>query len=175
MVTEFGMSERLGPLSFGKRDELVFLGREIGEQRNYSDEVAKKIDEEVRAIIDRAYERATPGPETHRDKLEALAEKLVAEETVDARGVREALQRPAAEGEPPRWPPVIAPAAGHAGSAADRQPEEPPAPPGRRRRPTPRNRSRAARSTAGRRAPSISAGRIPARPEDAARPTTRRA
>ena len=59
MVTEFGMSDRLGPLSFGKRDELVFLGREIGEQRNYSDEVAKQIDEEVRAIIDRAYERAT--------------------------------------------------------------------------------------------------------------------
>ena len=59
MVTEFGMSDKLGPLSFGKRDELVFLGREIGEQRNYSDEVAKQIDEEVRAIIDRAYERAT--------------------------------------------------------------------------------------------------------------------
>ena len=62
MVTEFGMSDRLGPLSFGKRDELVFLGREIGEQRNYSDEIAKTIDEEVRAIVDRAYERATPGP-----------------------------------------------------------------------------------------------------------------
>ncbi|MBA2488320.1 MAG: ATP-dependent zinc metalloprotease FtsH, partial [Chloroflexi bacterium] len=55
MVTEFGMSDKLGPLAFGKRDELVFLGREIGEQRNYSDDVAKQIDEEVRAIIDRAY------------------------------------------------------------------------------------------------------------------------
>ncbi|HEX5015410.1 MAG TPA: ATP-dependent zinc metalloprotease FtsH [Candidatus Limnocylindrales bacterium] len=84
MVTEFGMSDRLGPLSFGKRDELVFLGREIGEQRNYSDEVAKTIDEEVRAIIDHAYERARNVLETHRDKLTALAEKLVAEETVDA-------------------------------------------------------------------------------------------
>ena len=84
MVTEFGMSDRLGPLSFGKRDELVFLGREIGEQRNYSDEVAKQIDEEVRAIIDHAYERATDVLVQHRDKLTALAEKLVAEETVDA-------------------------------------------------------------------------------------------
>jgi cell division protease FtsH len=84
MVTEFGMSDRLGPLSFGKRDELVFLGREIGEQRNYSDEVAKTIDEEVRAIIDHAYERATEVLVTHRDKLTSLAEKLVAEETVDA-------------------------------------------------------------------------------------------
>jgi cell division protease FtsH len=84
MVTEFGMSDRLGPLSFGKRDELVFLGREIGEQRNYSDEVAKTIDEEVRAIIDHAYERAKDVLVKHRDKLTALAEKLVAEETVDA-------------------------------------------------------------------------------------------
>ena len=62
MVTEFGMSDKLGPLSFGKRDELVFLGREIGEQRNYSDDVARQIDEEVRAIIDKAYERAIGGP-----------------------------------------------------------------------------------------------------------------
>ena len=86
MVTEFGMSDKLGPLSFGKRDELVFLGREIGEQRNYSDEVAKTIDDEVRAIIDKAYERATEVLTTHRDKLVALAEKLVAEETVDSDG-----------------------------------------------------------------------------------------
>jgi cell division protease FtsH len=83
MVTEFGMSDRLGPLSFGKRDELVFLGREIGEQRNYSDEIAKTIDEEVRAIIDRAYERASQVLETHRDRLDQLAQKLIAEETVD--------------------------------------------------------------------------------------------
>ena len=86
MVTEFGMSDKLGPLSFGKRDELVFLGREIGEQRNYSDEVAKTIDDEVRAIIDRAYERAMQTLVTHRDKLDALAAKLIAEETVDAEG-----------------------------------------------------------------------------------------
>jgi cell division protease FtsH len=84
MVTEFGMSDKLGPLSFGKRDEMVFLGRSMGEQRDYSDEVARTIDEEVRAIIDKAYERATEVLTTHRDKLITLAEKLVAEETVDA-------------------------------------------------------------------------------------------
>ncbi|HXG39824.1 MAG TPA: ATP-dependent zinc metalloprotease FtsH [Candidatus Limnocylindrales bacterium] len=83
MVTEFGMSEKLGPLAFGKRDELVFLGREIGEQRNYSDEVAKQIDEEVRAIIDNAYARAMDVLTRHKDKLQALAEKLIAEETVE--------------------------------------------------------------------------------------------
>ena len=70
MVTEFGMSDRLGPLSFGKRDEMVFLGREIGEQRNYSDDVAKQIDEEVRAIIDKAYARAMDVLTTHKDRLE---------------------------------------------------------------------------------------------------------
>ncbi len=86
MVTEFGMSDRLGPLSFGKRDELVFLGREIGEQRNYSDDVAKMIDEETRAIIDHAYERATQVLTAHRDRLDRLADKLIAEETVDAEG-----------------------------------------------------------------------------------------
>ncbi len=86
MVTEFGMSDRLGPLSFGQRDELVFLGRQIGEQRNYSDEIARQIDEEVRALVDRAYERATEVLETHRARLEALAQKLIAEETVDSDG-----------------------------------------------------------------------------------------
>jgi cell division protease FtsH len=86
MVTEFGMSDKLGPLSFGKRDEMVFLGRSMGEQRDYSDEVAKTIDEEVRAIIDHAYERAMEVLVTHRDKLNTLAEKLVAEETVDGDG-----------------------------------------------------------------------------------------
>jgi cell division protease FtsH len=83
MVTEFGMSEKLGPLAFGKRDELVFLGREIGEQRNYSDDVAKQIDEEVRAIIDKAYARAMDVLATHRDRLVQLAERLVAQETIE--------------------------------------------------------------------------------------------
>jgi cell division protease FtsH len=83
MVTEFGMSEKLGPLAFGRRDELVFLGREIGEQRNYSDDVAKQIDEEVRAIIDRSYARAVEVLTQYKDRLVQLAERLVAEETIE--------------------------------------------------------------------------------------------
>jgi cell division protease FtsH len=83
MVTEFGMSDKLGPLSFGKRDELVFLGREIGEQRNYSDDVAKLIDEEVRAIIDRGYARAVDVLTRYKDRLVQLAERLVADETIE--------------------------------------------------------------------------------------------
>jgi cell division protease FtsH len=84
MVTEFGMSEKLGPLAFGKREEMVFLGREIGEQRNYSDEVAKQIDDEVRAIVDRGYERATQVLTQYQDRLTELAEALVAKETIEA-------------------------------------------------------------------------------------------
>jgi cell division protease FtsH len=83
MVTEFGMSDKLGPLAFGKRDELVFLGREIGEQRNYSDDVARQIDEEVRTIIDRGYARAMEVLVAHKDRLVALADRLIAEETIE--------------------------------------------------------------------------------------------
>jgi cell division protease FtsH len=84
MVTEFGMSEKLGPLAFGKREEMIFLGREIGEQRNYSDEVARMIDDEVRAIIDKAHSRATEVLTAHKDRLTELAEALVAKETIEA-------------------------------------------------------------------------------------------
>jgi cell division protease FtsH len=84
MVTEFGMSDKLGPLAFGKRDEMIFLGREIGEQRNYSDDVAKMIDEEVRAIIEHGYARARQVLTEHKSRLIALADKLIAEETVEA-------------------------------------------------------------------------------------------
>jgi cell division protease FtsH len=89
MVTEYGMSEKLGPLSFGKREEMIFLGRDLGEQRNYSDEVAKQIDEEVRAIIDRAYDRAHTALTENRERLDRLAAKLVAEETVDSEAFEE--------------------------------------------------------------------------------------
>jgi cell division protease FtsH len=63
---------------------MIFLGREIGEQRNYSDDVARMIDDEVRAIIDKAYARATEVLTTYRDRLTELAEALVAKETIEA-------------------------------------------------------------------------------------------
>ena len=84
MVTEWGMSDRLGPLAFGKRDEMIFLGREIGEQRNYSDDVAKLIDEEVRGLIENGYVRATQTLTENKTRLLALADKLIAEETVES-------------------------------------------------------------------------------------------
>ena len=83
MVTEYGMSEALGQRTFGQKDELIFLGREISEQRDYSEEVATQIDREIKAIIDRAYMRAREVIETYRDNLDRLAELLIEKETID--------------------------------------------------------------------------------------------
>ena len=83
MVVQYGMSPKLGPRTFGKKDELMFMGREISEQRNYSDEVAGMIDEEVRSIVDRAYSRAKKTLTDYREKLDTLANMLTDAETVD--------------------------------------------------------------------------------------------
>ncbi len=82
MVTTLGMSEKLGPLTFGQRDEMVFLGREISEQRNYSEEIAEVIDEEVHQLVTEAHQRALQVLREHRDKLELLAKRLLEVETV---------------------------------------------------------------------------------------------
>jgi cell division protease FtsH len=83
MVTVYGMSEKLGPLTFGDRDELVFLGREIAEQRNYSEEVAEEIDQEVRRLIDEAFQRAKSILTNSRQKLDRIAHRLIEVETLE--------------------------------------------------------------------------------------------
>jgi cell division protease FtsH len=83
MVTEYGMSDKLGPRTFGQRQELVFLGREISEQRDYSDKVAQEIDEEVHGIIQRAYNTAKRVLSTNKEKLNQLAQELMTHETLD--------------------------------------------------------------------------------------------
>ncbi len=84
MVTEWGMSETLGPLTFGKRQAHVFLGRDFGEDRNYSDAVASMIDTEVRRIVEDCYARAREILSTHKDKLVAISQELIKRETMDA-------------------------------------------------------------------------------------------
>jgi len=83
MVTRYGMSDKLGPRTFGNREELVFLGREISEQRNYSEEVAEQIDDEVKRIISSAYNKAREILTTYREKLDAVADRLIQEETIE--------------------------------------------------------------------------------------------
>jgi cell division protease FtsH len=83
MVTRYGMSELLGPVQFGEREELVFLGREIGEHANYSDDVAQTIDDEVRRIIMKGHDRARAVLAASIDRLDAVAKRLIEVETID--------------------------------------------------------------------------------------------
>jgi cell division protease FtsH len=83
LVTVFGMSEELGPMTFGNPQEMVFLGREISEQRNYSEEVAAKIDKEVSSFINQAFKTATEVLTKHRKHLDSIAKELLVRETLE--------------------------------------------------------------------------------------------
>jgi cell division protease FtsH len=85
MVTQWGMSEKLGTVQMGRREELVFLGRDLGEQRNYSEEVAAIIDEEIRSIVDHGYQTARGILTKQRHKMDAVVERLKLVETIDAK------------------------------------------------------------------------------------------
>ena len=83
MVTRLGMSTELGPMVYGKKDEMVFLGKEFTEQRDYSESVAEKIDIEVKQLVCDAYERAKEILVGHRAVLDTLAERLLEQETIE--------------------------------------------------------------------------------------------
>ncbi len=93
MVTRYGMSSRLGPIVFGEKEELIFLGREISEQRNYGDDVARQIDEEVHRIVSEAYETATHILETNRTVLDDMANSLLELETLEGERLAELTNR----------------------------------------------------------------------------------
>jgi cell division protease FtsH len=123
MVTEFGMSETLGPLAYGKKDELVFLGREISEQRNYSDEVAWKIDQEIARLVQTAHERAKAIVTEHAAELEAIAQLLIREETIEGEQLETIFSQPR-----PR-PDLVGPPLGRPATAFDPRPQGQLAPP----------------------------------------------
>ena len=89
MVTHYGMSEKLGPMTYGTDDEEVFVGRDFGRTRNYSEEVAAEIDREMRSIIDKAYSKAEQLLKENIDKLHKVAEALLEKETLDAKEFEE--------------------------------------------------------------------------------------
>lgn len=91
MVCEWGMSE-LGPLSFGKKDEQIFLGREINTHRDYSESTAMKIDEQVRALVQQGYDRARAIIEAHKEAMVRIAEALLEREVLDAHQVRQLIE-----------------------------------------------------------------------------------
>jgi len=109
MVCEWGMSE-LGPLAFGKKDEAIFLGREIAQHRDYSEDTAIQIDKEVKRIVSASYDRARNLLSSNRDVLERIAQALLEREVIDAAEVKLLM-----EGKPlpekPRTPPPQAPPA----------------------------------------------------------------
>jgi cell division protease FtsH len=94
MVTEFGMSERLGPVAFGRKQQMIFLGREIGEQRDYSERVGELIDEEIQRFLEEALARATSILRVHRGLLDRLARELIGHETLDAQALEVLFQTP---------------------------------------------------------------------------------
>ncbi|MCA9939122.1 MAG: ATP-dependent zinc metalloprotease FtsH [Anaerolineales bacterium] len=131
MVTQYGMSEDLGLRVYGERQEMVFLGREISEQRDYSDAVAEKIDEEVRHIIDEEYERARRVLTENRDKLDLVARKLLEVESLEAEDFVALMEGHEPPSAPPSGKPSPRPQSSPAGSDVKWNPpslDMPPAP-----------------------------------------------
>jgi len=92
MVCEWGMSERLGPLTFGKKEEQIFLGREIATHRDYSEDTAQEIDKEVRRIVEEAEEETTKLLSANLDKLHLLANALLEKEILDGEEIDRILR-----------------------------------------------------------------------------------
>jgi cell division protease FtsH len=105
MVCELGMSENLGPLTFGKKEEMVFLGREIASHKDYSDQTAERIDQEVRQLVEGAYNRALDLLRNSLDKLHLLAQTLLEREVLDGDEMDRVLK---GEKLPPLKPPDTA-------------------------------------------------------------------
>ena len=109
MVCQFGMSTKLGMIQFGN-DEEMFLGREMMRRKDYSDDTAREIDAEVKGLIDGAYQRATGLIQTHRDKLEIIANALLEHETLDGKQVEDIVRT--GSFTPPEPPPAVDPPRG---------------------------------------------------------------
>jgi cell division protease FtsH len=113
MVCEWGMSE-LGPLAFGKKDEAIFLGREITQHRDYSEDTAIQIDKEVKRIVNSGYEKARNILNSNRETLERIAQALLEREVIDANDVKLLMENkplPDKPRTPPTPPPQAAPSA----------------------------------------------------------------
>jgi len=92
MVCAWGMSEKLGPLAFGKKDEAIFLGKELATHKNFSEKTAVMIDEEVKSIVTTSYRRAIKILEDHIDVLHAVSKLLLEKETIDGKDIDEIIK-----------------------------------------------------------------------------------
>jgi cell division protease FtsH len=91
MVCEWGMADQMGPVAYGQEEEPIFIGKEIAQHKDYSEDTAMRIDEAIKNILESALKRVTSILTEHRDQLEKLAEALVARETLQDSDVRELL------------------------------------------------------------------------------------
>ncbi len=103
MVTEYGMSDKLGSRTFGRREDMVFLGKDFADHKDYSEKIAEEIDDEVQSFISEAYQRAQEILTQNRAKLEQIAERLLVEETIEGEELNRLFDEPAPsyEGKPP--------------------------------------------------------------------------
>jgi cell division protease FtsH len=108
MVCEWGMSDSMGPLTFGKKEEQIFLGREIAQHQDYSEDTALKIDHEVKRFVTDAYARAQTILMEHKTRLIEMAEALLSRETLDAEQVRRIVAGEALDDLPPAAQPAAA-------------------------------------------------------------------
>ena len=99
MVTEYGMSTRIGPMALGHKEELVFLGRDFGEQRNYSEQTAREVDEEIRRIIQEAFDKAYNVLSQNKTRLIMISERLIKEETLEGPLFESLFNQPINEGQ----------------------------------------------------------------------------
>ena len=93
MVTAWGMSEKLGNLAYGKNEDNVFMGRDFGHQRDYSEQIAFEIDKEIKQIVDNRYAIAKNLLSENRDMLDAIARELLEKETLDEKEFEEIMDR----------------------------------------------------------------------------------
>jgi cell division protease FtsH len=130
MVCEWGMSDSMGPLTFGKKEEQIFLGREIAQHQDYSEDTALKIDHEVKRFVTEAYNRATEILSQYKPRLIEMAEALLARETLDADQVRRIVAGHPLDEPAPAAPltPQVAPAPPKAKERPSMVPPIPPRP-----------------------------------------------
>jgi len=119
MVCEWGMSERLGPLQFGKKEEMIFLGREISQQKDYSERTAEVIDEEVHGLVNGAYDTAVRILRLHMDHLHLLARNLLEREILDRADITRLLNNEDLDAGAPGAPATPAPSVEEKGSTTD--------------------------------------------------------
>jgi cell division protease FtsH len=135
MVMKYGMSERLGPMVYAENEGEVFLGRSVTKTTHMSEETMRKVDEEVRRIIDEQYDLARRLIEEHSDKMHAMAKALLEWETIDAEQLDAIME--GRQPQPPKdWAPRVPPR-GDGGSGGGTAPATVPAPPAPEVKPTP--------------------------------------